>query len=241
MFRIFGSKVQLNMNSANFKLAEQEIKKICTNSPKNNCEHVFCKLHEPEYLGSHEKNSHVCVACNLNDSIEKIYKFLKGLKNEDDIEYSFTIFILLCILSVEKLTIIFKHIGISQDYVEKNWTILVEIRKWANFIKHPKGFLFSHHPVYLYENEKIDKTYQNWKVINYDNFIEPLYKREDEGKYIQTISQIGNKKDILVIIPNPFRLVTEFNVVCNKICEKIKNNEHFKEILKHETVIDDYN
>jgi len=226
------------MNTNQFYLANREILKICSNS--TNCEQVFCKLHEKEYLGLDTNRDHVCIACNLNDSIEKIHKFLSSLKEDDDIEYSFTLFILLCYLSVEKLTIVFKHIGITQEYVETNWKVLIEIRKWANFIKHPKGFLFSHHPEYIFDNQKKVEKYNDWKEINYKNFIEPFYYKEDPGKYKQTISQIGNKKNILVVIPDPVRIVKELSLVCNKFCDKIKNNEHFKEILKDESSLAEY-
>lgn len=229
------------MSTNHFQTAKKEIEKICIDSPDRNCEQVFCKLHNTEYLGTDTSSSHACLACNLNDSLEKIHKFLASLKRDDDIEYSFTVFTLLTYLTVEKLTIIFKHIGITQEYVESNWKVLIEIRKWANFVKHPKGFLFSHHPEYAFENEKIESKYKAWKKLNYNNFIEPLYKKEDEGKYKETISQIGNKKDILVIIPNPERIIKDLSIVCNAFCEKVKNNEHFKEILKTQSVLEEYN
>lgn len=223
-----------------FLRAKNEIEKICNDNPEKDCQQVFCILHNPEYLGIHEE-SHACIACNLNDSLEKIHRFLNQNKSLNDLEYTFTVYILLLYLLVEKLTTIFKHIGISYEYVEKNWAVLVEIRKWANFIKHPKGFLFAHHPEYFFENEIIPKEFSNWKVINYKNFVEPLYKREDEGKFKQTIKEFANKENLLVIIPKPDRIALELNSVCKEFCEKIKNNEHFQEILRNESVIENYN
>ncbi len=223
-----------------FDLAKKELEKICTFNPEKDCDQIFCILHEQEYLGNHDGNTHACIACNLNDSLEKIYRFLNQNKSLDDLEYSFTIYILLLYLLVEKMHTIFKYIGISYEYVEDKWNVLIEIRKWANFIKHPKGFLFAHHPEYHFEDETIDNKYTNWKKIDYVNFVEPLYKREDPRKFKQTISQFANKINLLVIIPCPERIAKELNTVCKEFCEKIKDNKHFQEILKADSVLENY-
>lgn len=223
-----------------FELAKNELEKICTSNSKMDCEKIFCILHEVEYLGDHGRNAHACIACNLNDSLEKIHRFLEQNKSSDDLEYSFTIYILLLYLLVEKMHTIFKYIGISYEYVEDKWKVLIEIRKWANFIKHPKGFLFAHHPEYQFEYEVIDKEYSKWKRIDYVNFVEPLYKHEDPRKFKQTINQFANKENLLVIIPCPERIIKELNIVCREFCEKIKENKHFQEILKADSVLENY-
>ncbi len=223
-----------------FELASKEIEKICIYDPDNDCEQIFCLLHEPEYLGNHKENAHACLACNLNDSLEKIHRFLLQNKSSDDLEYSFTIYILLMYLLIEKLHTIFKYIGISYEYVEEKWKVLMEIRKWANFVKHPKGFLFAHHPEYYFEDDLIPSEYSEWKKINFESFVEPLYKREDEKKFKQTIHEFANKENLLVIIPCPERLAKELNFVCREFCQKIKDNKHFQEILKADSVLENY-
>lgn len=223
-----------------FELAKLELRKSCEYSKKDSCENLFCKLHENEYLGSHHEKSHVCIACNFDESLGKVYKFLKQNRSKEDVEYSFTVYILLLYLLTEKLTTIFKHIGITQEYVENKWGVLVEIRRWANFIKHPKGFLFSHHPAFLIDGEVLPIEYKNYKRIDYENFVKKLYNKEDEQKYKETLNQVGNKANILVVVPDPHKLAKDLNKVCREFCMKIRKNEHFKEILKNHAVIDDY-
>lgn len=223
-----------------FDLARIELEKICTYDPDKECDQIFCVLHEQEYLGNHDDTAHACIACNLNDSLEKVHRFLEQNKSSDDLEYSFTVYILLLYLLVEKMHTIFKYIGISYEYTEDKWKVLIEIRKWANFIKHPKGFLFAHHPAYHYEDEQIGREYAEWKKINYANFVEPLYKREDPKKFKQTISEFANKEKLLVIIPCPERIAKELNTVCREFCNKIKDNKHFQEILKADSVLENY-
>jgi len=223
------------MNNAVFKLALKNIEKIACYDPEKDCEQLFCILHESDYLGGHSKDGHVCLACNLNDSLEMVYIFLRDLKEEYDVNYKFTTFILLLYLVVEKLTIIFKAIGISQEYVEENWFVLVEIRKWANFIKHPKGFLFTHHPEYFFDSELALTAEQKQnspnQYIEYD-YVKRFYSRENPQKAKQLLAEVANKDKIVVVFSCPDRLTEEFVKVCREFCEKIKENPHFKEILK---------
>lgn len=223
-----------------FDLAKKELEKICTHNPHKNCEQVFCILHDAEYLGGHDEKSHACLACTLNDSVDKIFRFLSENKSKGDLEYSFTLYILLLYLLVEKMHTIFNYVGISFGYVENKWKVLIEIRKWANFIKHPKGFLFAHHPEYHFEDEAIPHSHSSWKKIDYANFVEPLYKREDEAKFRHTIKEFANKRNLLVIIPCPERIAKELSIVCKEFCIKIKENKHFQEILKADSVLEDY-
>ncbi len=226
-----------------FKFARNELQKICSYEASEECEYLFCILHEEDYLGDH-KGSHVCLGCTLNDSISKIDRFLSEAQQLDEntpenLEYLFTVYILLMYLTVEKLHTIFKFIGITWDFVEENWKVLVEIRKWANFIKHPKGFLFTHHPDYIFEDSKdIDKSNKTVKYLDFD-FVSKFYFREDEKKLKQTILEIGNKENIVVLLPCPERLTKEFVQVCREFCEKIKNNEHFKSILKNHVILEE--
>ncbi len=223
-----------------FDLVRKELEKYCTVSKKHNCVQLFCKLHEKEYLGEHSKKSHACLGCNLNDGLYNIYRFLKQNRSKKETEYTFTGYILFSYLLVEKLTTIFRVIGITQDYVEENWKVLIEIRKWANFVKHPKGFLFSHHSEYFIETGSIPNNLKSRNKITFENVVQPLYNREDEKKFKESIKRLGNKKDLLVLIPDPHRIATELTKVCDEFCEKIKNNEHFKTLLKTHSVIDDY-
>jgi len=227
-----------------YKDASEELKKIAVHLPEKDCDQVFCKLHDFLTSDDDDKLGHNCIACNLNDSVEKIYIFCKNAKHQtgptdNNMEYNFTLYILLCYLLVEKLHTVFKLIGITWDYAEDNWSVLIEIRKWANFIKHPKGFLFSHHPEYVFQNSKQINQHNNYQIIDY-NFVTKFYTREDEGKYKQIIKEIGNKDNLLVILPGPKRISEELVIVCKKFVSAIELNPHFQDILKKHTTIEDY-
>lgn len=231
-----------------FQQAKEILYKISHHDHINGCEQLFCKLHNDEYLGSAEKdstNSHNCIACNLQDGNLKIYKFLNELGKVDtseDIEYASTIFYLLLYLQVEKFHTIFKFIGITFEYVEQNWEPLMQIRKWANFIKHPKGFLFTHHPTFIYEDNSTIPTLKANKqnqIIDYD-IIKKFYTRETDDGFKNTIKEVGNKRNIVVILPCPVRIMTDYCKISQGFCNKLGDNPHFKEILKKHSTIEDY-
>ncbi len=231
-----------------FKLAKEELYKITHDDPLAGSEEIFCKLHGEDYLGifvNEATNSHNCIACNLHDGNLKIYRFLDELgtvKTSDQIEYASTIFFLLLYLQIEKLHTIFKFIGITFEYVEENWEPLVQIRKWANFIKHPKGFLFTHHPTFIYEDDKTIPGLKSIKInqlIRYDE-IKKFYTRETDDSFKNTIKEIGNKKNIIVVLPCPLRIMKEYCKISIEFCDKIGVNPHFKEILKKHSTIEDY-
>jgi hypothetical protein len=227
-----------------FIKAKAELGKICNIGIKTQSQ-IFCILHSPEHLGqgnkdSYEIRNHSCIGCNLQESLDNIYRFLSENNNKQfglDYGYTFQVFILLLYLNLEELTTIFKFIGITQEYVQDNWPVLIEIRQWANFVKHPKGFLFTHHPEYLFEGEKKNKKFC---YIDKD-FIKKLYNHESSGKFEQTIQQIGNKANVKILIPDPVQIIKEYKNVCEKFCDKIKNNEHFREILIKHGTLENYN
>jgi hypothetical protein len=201
----------------------------------------FCSLQNITHLGIKTKSTyHNCLACQLEEGNNKLIRFLRdtdtSIGDIEEREYYFTIFILLLYLQVEKLTTIFKFIGITVEFVEENWKVLGEIRKWANFIKHPKGF--THHPDFHFETEDI-KPDKHTKIIG-SEFVFKFYNHEDKEKLNQTIQQIGNKDNLIVLIPNPDRLIKDYIKVSRKFCDIVKRNPHFRDILKkHTTLIDE--
>jgi hypothetical protein len=231
-----------------YQQAKEILYKITHDDHMNDCEQLFCKLHDDNYLGLPENNttnSHNCIACNLQDGNLKIYKFLNELgtvESTDELEYASTIYYLLLYLQVEKFHTIFKFIGITFEYVEQNWETLIQIRKWANFIKHPKGFLFTHHPTFIYDDNStitsLKANKQN-QIIDYE-IIKKFYTRETDDAFKNTIKEVGNKKNIIVILPCPVRIMIEYSKINQEFCKKIGENPHFKEILKKHSTIEDY-
>ncbi|HRH37084.1 MAG TPA: hypothetical protein PK760_01990 [Flavobacteriales bacterium] len=204
----------------------------------------FCRLGDEDHLGecfSHSEKGtpHNALACQMDSGLRRVHRFITTTEHDDDVEYSLNMFILILYLEVEKLHTVFRVLGITHDWVQENWPILVEIRKWANFVKHPKGFLFTHHPNCIIEGQPSRGHTDRPFVLNYD-FVVRLYNHEDDQRWKQTIKELANKDDVVVVFPDPDRVAREYIAVCQSFCDKIKVNEHFKGILRRITTIEDY-
>jgi len=228
-----------------FQTAKNELEKIVFFDPNNGCEELFCKLHNEDHLGTKtesDANSHNCIACQLQEGNVNLHTFLRESNTAINIEYSFTVFILLLYLQVEKFHTIFKMIGITMEYVEENWNTLIVVRKWANFIKHPKGFLFTHHPTYIFEDDSNLKKYKSngqTQIIDYE-LIKKFYTRETDEGFKNSIKELANKKNLIVVIPCPLSLIKNYSEICKQFCIKIGENPHFKEVLMKHSTIEDY-
>jgi hypothetical protein len=100
--------------------------------------------------------------------------------------------------------------------------------------------LFSHHPEYYFEELPIPEKWKNYKQITFKNVVEPLYKHEDEKKFQESMAQLANKGQLLVLVPDPLRLSNELINTCNQFCDKIRDNPHFKEVLTRHSVLENY-
>jgi len=75
--------------------------------------------------------------------------------------FYFTTYILWLYLIVERIDFVFDVVNkdnkskLFADFKENNFKTSQLIKKWANFIKHPKEFIFSHWPQYIMEGPEI--------------------------------------------------------------------------------------
>ncbi len=201
---------------------------------------IFCKLHKELSINDNQKH-HNCLACNLSESIKYLGKFLNNGVIEEDFEYSYSMFILLLHLQTEKFFTLFTFLGITRKYQSKNWEVLSRINRWANFIKHPKGFLFSHHPKMLISKTQIlENERAGIKELNYKNFISKYYTNENADNFYNSINLIKGKKNIVLIVDSPIYLMGDFAKFCEEIIKIIAENSFFRNQLIENTTIEDY-
>jgi hypothetical protein len=201
-----------------------------------------CKIHDA--FGGMNGEHHNCLGCNFADSSNLILKFLKQYKELTDIQQDFTIYILLLYLYVERFEQVFEIISLPQTYKDKHFKIFQRIRRWANFIKHPKSFILTHHPIYDFEQSGTSYITDFPIKIN-EQFIDHYYsaeidpaKKKDKNKDLY--KKIHNKKDILVVFPDIVRMTENFSDATNKFVDLILKNEVYKEILNDETTLETY-
>lgn len=190
---------------------------------------LFCNIH------THFEDGHNCVACNLDDSNNRIEKFLISFKLFEDTNTTFTNFILLMYLQVECIFEYLNILGLPEQYILKNFQTLYIIKRWANFLKHPKSFMLVHHPTFTYEN--IWKKKKNEIVIDTE-FVKEYYAGEKKNNELYKL--LSNKKNVSIVYPDPKRLIKEFCDVQKKFCDLIAKNQMVREILDDKATIKNY-
>jgi hypothetical protein len=203
---------------------------------------LMCEIHGA--FGGLEGIHHNCLGCNFADSTEQIKKVLELHESYSEIRHSFPLYILSLYLLVERMDSVMDMVSVPDKFREKHFKVFQQIRKWANFIKHPKSFILVHHPDYNFENSgfEIDKIFQ--ETIN-EQFVTEFYKGQkslDEQKKInkELYQRLHNKKDILVLFPDIGKVTKKFCYSINKFVDLVTKNEVYIEILQDEATIENY-
>lgn len=201
-----------------------------------------CKIHDA--FGGLDTEHHNCLGCNFSDSTNLVSRYLEKYDELNDIQQDFTVYILLLYLLVARIEIVFDIIQLPDSYREKHFKVFQQIRKWANFIKHPKSFILTHHPEYDFENSGMvhDSVFsvtinEQFVTLYYKGYSDPSeQKKQNKALY----ERLRNKKDVIVMFPDIARLTTKLCYSYNKFIELILNNDAYKEILNDETTIEKY-
>jgi hypothetical protein len=198
---------------------------------------LMCSINEA-FEGLHE-NGHNCLGCNLQDHVDLIKSFLETGANYKYREHFFVVYSMLLYLLSERVLEIMKIIGLPESYREAEFKILKEIKLWANFHKHPKAFILTHHPEYFFEEEFDQKHHSGKKIID-GKFIKKYYSGEDKNKYRNLVSELKNNDQVVVVLPGLVRITAELCTAFEIFITTIKENPAYSEILNDLTTLEDY-
>lgn len=193
-------------------------------------ESPYCRIHDA-FDSYHRKiandpflHIHNCIGCNLSATANEIYYFLETNRNCDYSGYYIKTFTLHFYTHIENLAVIFKELG----YDWGSFPTFQLIRAWANFFKHPKSFMFIHHPTYHIETDPDKPNFMINEIID-SNFVREFYHtRADNDKLFV---RLGNKEDCKVFFPD---LALTIKALCFEFEEFIKlitSNEVYLEKL----------
>ena len=223
------------INSENCKL----IKDLLLNG--ENTEWEACKIYFK--LVDDETEEHNCIGCQFVDLHKAIYiNFdaidVSGLSEE----FYFKTYLFWLYQNVERIYELFELVNpksnnpVIKTFFEKNLIATKQIKRWTNFVKHPKAFQFAHHPKYVYETD--DQLIPQGSIVLDTERIEYFYSGDKKNKELHKL--ISKKSNVIVKIPD-LNILTElfcqeFTIFTNWICE----NEMIAEFLKDETTIENY-
>lgn len=189
---------------------------------------IFCSIHD---LMRDSDFDHNCIGCNLDESSAMISSTLNLANNYPSNKLKCEIIIIVLYLLVEKIDSVLNIIQIHDGYRKENFKNLNRVRKWANFVKHPKAFMFSHHPIFSIEGYSGNSELLKASKVTINNSF--LYKYySNDLKNLELHKKLENKEDVLVIYPCPAKLVEGIANECNLFTTMLKNNEVYRQVLK---------
>jgi hypothetical protein len=200
-------------------------------------ESIMCSIHDSFHQESDQ--AHNCIGCNFANYTQLLHSALQTYAEVSYPLEAFSATILYSYLLVERFEEVFKIIKLPDSYRLKHFQVFLKIRRWANFLKHPKAFIMVHHPEYFFENDvTIEKSdFENHILVNQD-FVDTYYSGDTNNNKLYSL--LTNKKNVYVIFPNLPDLITEFCRAQKKFINIISKNEVFREILDGHTTLRDY-
>jgi hypothetical protein len=202
------------------------------------CEIYFKMISDP-------KLDNNCLGENFNQMLEIIKSdFFNKYKPSQDTEdqFYFTSFIMWLYFVTSRVDFIFDLLNSSNDqssifrvFQNKYLSSFQLIRRWANFFKHPREFIFCHWPEFHLEND-FNRDEINSSVIIIDSeFVKDNYSRKNGP-----IKSLNNAMDVVVLIPDLEKLTLTFCNEINSFFDFILENKVVFELLKEKTTIEGY-
>jgi len=201
---------------------------------------VVCDLHE---IFGTDSNDHNCLGCNLAENINVLSNFLEcyssGAKEANDVQICYTTYLVLAYLMVERIDTIFNIIQLNDEYRKENFKVLTTIRKWANFVKHPKAFVLTHHAEYTYEgcSDCVELRKESSVVID-RSFIDKFYSNDDKNKELFEV--LENKEKVVVIFPNAQALNEKLCEAFHHLVDMFKENSVYRDVIANRSTYRNY-
>lgn len=198
---------------------------------------IMCQLHDA--FGTYDTSHHNCLGCNFADSVLMIDAFLKTHEHQTSIQSAFSTFIILAYLLVERMDTLFDIIVLNQAYRDEHFKVLTEIRKWANFLKHPKAFLLTHHPTFSFDTSSKYRELRRNASVRIDRaFVNTYYS--DDKQNTELLKKLENKEDVLVVLPDIVRLARDLCKAMKQCVSVVRDNPVYRRVLEDKTTFRDY-
>ena len=187
-------------------------------------------------------NHENCLGENFNQLIQTINDdFFENYtpSRNTKLDFYFTTYILWLYLIVERIDFVFDVVNkdnkskLFGDFKENNFQTSQLIKKWANFIKHPKEFIFSHWPAYVVEGSEISNP--NEAIIINADFVKKHYTKSDSR-----ITELENCINVVVLVPELTNLTTGFCKELNTFFDFICDNKVVSDFLRKKTTLEYY-
>lgn len=201
---------------------------------------MACRIYDALTEGDGSKQD--CIGENFNQLIHRLKdNWFDSYRPSGDLDYYFFTYTLWLYLFVERVWIIFEVINpndkskLFSDFMQTNFKTLRKINKWANFIKHPKEFLFTHWPHYYLEGSQQIILEEDDIIIDTDFIFKHYFSEKNE----RPVKLLNNSK-VYVEIPDMEKITDDFCREMNIFFDFICSNRIVADFLKKRSTIENH-
>lgn len=205
---------------------------------------LMCSVHSTYTT----EENHNCLGCNFDDLIRQLHDYLSMVTNQkiqypNQIPHVYSIYFLLLNGLWERINNIFRLLGVPDSYKNNRFHAFLQIRRWANFFKHPGSFTYIvHHPAITIDGSRNERKHEykdqldladehaQLLYINSD-FVWTNYSAEKESKALQN-SFKKHKTSTVIVLPNLEQTTLEICSCLEHFVDLISNNPIYVEILR---------
>ncbi len=200
-------------------------------------EPVLCQLHDA--FGTFDSPHHNCLGCNFADSTELILNFLGTYHMQRNIQFAFSTFMVLAYLLVERMDTVLNIVELNKGYRGRHFGVLLSIRKWANFLKHPKAFILTHHPRFTYVGAPdCREQVASADVVIDRDFVDRYYSNDEKDRELYRV--LENKERVLVVFPSAVDTAEKLCAAMADCVSLIRDNKVYREVLEGRSTFRDY-
>ena len=199
---------------------------------------LVCKIHDA-FVGKNGDDLHNCIACTLADFSNLLWISVGENSYVMDQYHGFTKFVMPAYLMVERIEQIMAMIPLSDGYRKRYYPTFMKVRRWANFIKHPKGFMLVHHPNYYFDDQAMLTEEKSKKeVLIKDDFIDTYYT--GPAKNAELYSLLTNNDKVYVLLPGLEEFATKFTDEIRRFTKLVTDNPFVREVLEDKSTLRQY-
>lgn len=182
---------------------------------------------------------HNCIGCNFEEGCLNVLDFVKQFAGTEKVRTYLTTYSLLFYTLAERLAVVYQELGVvnGQQFDWSRYPVLRSIKHWANFFKHPKAYMFLHHPGYFLENDSSRPNFMIEGEVD-SSFVDSFYRAGADNKELRRLFE--NKKGWNVIFPDLLSFTKSLCDEVDRICDFILQPENIEK-LRAFTFKDYYN
>lgn len=199
---------------------------------------IGCELHNS--FGTANTTNHNCLGCTFAESILLIDHFLGTHEMQTEISFAYQQLILVLYLLTARIETLFDIIELNRLYRDEHFRVLVLVRRWANFLKHPKAFLLTHHPTFLFEGHPMESGLRNdpSSIVIDRKFVDAYYANDEKNKDL--LFKLENKEKVLVVFPDASQICKDVCAAMKGCVAVIAENKVYRDLLAKKATFNDY-